>query len=148
MRFTLFIACALAVSCGSRQLDPPTGPVCTHPCDLAQTIWVNVVGAEPAAAVTVTGPCSGGVDNCGSSGCRMVNLYLSSAAGSPGDLPVVCHVKAVSPSGVVVERDVMANYTGGSCCAGYEFGWGASIEIDFSKVDAGIADRPGDAFGE
>jgi len=103
------------------------------------------VSAEPAASVTVTAPCSGGIADCGAAGCRTVNITLSSSAGSSGDPPIVCQVTATSPAGVVVERDVMANFTGGSCCAGYEFGWGASIEIDFSTSGAGIADGSTDA---
>jgi len=134
------------VGCGGRQLDPPADPVCTHPCDLAQTIRVDIVGSEPAAAVTVTEPCSGGVADCGAAGCRIVDLYLSSSIGSSGP-PLVCHVTAVSRSGVVVERDVMATYNGDFCCAGYEVG-SSLIDIDFSTSDAGISDGSSDAGGD
>lgn len=143
MRFTLVIACAVVASCG-RQLDPPADPACTHPCDLAQSFQVRIVGDEPAAAVTVTEPCAGSVGDCGQAGCRTVNLYLSDTGYTAG-LPKICHVTAVSRTGVAVERDVMATYQGSFCCPGYEFTWGATIEIDFSLSDAGIADGPGDA---
>jgi hypothetical protein len=147
MRPSLFIACVIAASCDGRQLDPQPVLVCTHPCDLAQTLWVSIVGAEAAAAVTVTEPCHGSIDDCGPNGCRTVTLYLSTTIGPAGDAPPVCHLTAVSRSGVVVERDVTASYSGDPCCAGYEFSYGASVEIDFSKSDAGTADGPGDAAG-
>jgi len=144
MRGGMLIACLAAAACGSRQLNPPPAdPACTHPCDLAQSIQIDVVGAEPAASVTVTEPCGGGVADCGPSGCRMVNIYLSSGLGE-GDATLVCHLTAVAPSGRVVERDLTARYTGSFCCPGYEFGWGLSIDIDFSASDAGGGDGPAD----
>ena len=147
MRLASLIACALAASCGGSQLAPPSDPPCVHPCDLNQSVQVRILGDEPAAAVTVTSPCGGGVPDCGEAGCRAVNLYLADTAPG-GDAPKVCHVTAVSWSGVAVERDVTATYQALFCCPGYEFAAGASIVIDFSLCDAGITDGSSDAVSD
>jgi len=143
----LLIACLAAASCGGGQLNPPPAdPACTHPCDLAQSIQVDIVGAEPAASVTVTEPCSGGVADCGPGGCRMVNVYLSGSSLAPGDATLVCHLTAVAPSGQVVERDLTATYTSSFCCSGYELS-SRTLDIDISASDAAIGGGPGDAAG-
>jgi hypothetical protein len=129
--------------------QPPADPACTHPCDLAQTVQINIVGDEPAASVTVTGPCGGGIADCAPlGGCRSIMLYLSNGGPGSDSGPKVCQVTAVSASGAVVERDLTASYQGSFCCSGYEFS-SLAATIDFSTADAGITnpDAAGDASG-
>ena len=126
--------------------QPPADPACTHPCDLAQSVQIAIAGDEPAASVTVTGPCGGGIDDCAPrGGCRSITLYLSNAGPGPDSGPKVCQVTAVSASGAVVERDLTASYQGSFCCPGYEFP-SLAATIDFSTADGGMASP--DAAGD
>ena len=125
---------ALGASC-ERQLGS-SGPECTHPCDLLQTAYITVSGSEPAASIVVTGPCLGGVADCGPSGCRSASISLSNGfSGGVGE--ETCHVTASAADGRTVEVDLVARNYGSSCCAGYEFVPGAGATVDFSTVDAG-----------
>ena len=112
--FLLLLLAALA-SCDG---DPPA---CTHPCDLAQALHVAIEGSEPAASLSVSGPCSGG-GTCPPAGCRSADVYLTpGGAGGPGAADLVCHITAVSASGASMEREAIAHYIAGRCCSGYEF---------------------------
>jgi len=97
-------------------------PACTHPCDLAQTLHVAIEGSEPAASLSVSGPCSGGGPCPVPAGCRSADVYLTStSAGGPGSADLVCHITAVSASGASMEREAIAHYIASLCCSGYEF---------------------------
>jgi hypothetical protein len=97
-------------------------PACTHPCDLAQTLHVAIEGSEPAASLSVSGPCSGGGACPVPAGCRSADVYLTStSAGGPGSADLVCHITAVSASGASMEREAIAHYIASRCCSGYEF---------------------------
>lgn len=139
------LAC-LGAGCGKSQAVGE----CTHPCDLGQSFRVEITGAEPAALITVGEPCHGGSLCRPEVPCRRGDFYLGYSPPSSGP-DLVCRVTAISPSGLVVERDVAAHYIGGAgaCCSGYEFGFGASVSITFEPADAssGPADAstPGDA---
>ena len=108
---------------------------CVHPCDLAQCFWVKVGGAVPAAEILVSDACGGG-GSCPQAGCRSVLLCL---AGQVGESDLTCHVTAVSANGDVVERDMVASMTRGSCCGGYEFPQ-TEITVSFPQSDGGGLD--------
>jgi hypothetical protein len=112
---------------------------CVHPCDLAQCFWVEVSGAVPAAEILVSDACGGG-GKCPASGCRSVLLCLARQVG-PADL--TCHVTAVSANGDVVERDMVASMTRGSCCGGYEFPQN-EITVSFPYHEDGGVDGDAD----
>jgi hypothetical protein len=111
-----------------------TGSSCQHPCDLAQTLYVEIDGPTPATSVTVSGDC-GGNPGCSGGPCRMTTFHLTGdLAGSPGLPDKVCTVTAVSQFGEVVQKSVSASYMGDSCCAGEQFG-SPSVVIVFSGTD-------------
>ena len=92
---------------------------CTHPCDLAQAVHIAIEGSEPAASLSVSGPCSGGVTCPQPAGCRSIDVYLNPGGAAGPDL--VCHITVVSASGASMERDAIAHYIASRCCSGYEF---------------------------
>ncbi len=97
-------------------------PACPHPCDLGQALHVAIEGSEPAASLSVSGPCAGGSTCPLPAGCRSADFYLMpGGAVGPGSGDLVCHITAVSASGASMERDAIARYAGGGCCSGYEF---------------------------
>jgi hypothetical protein len=113
-------------------------PQCLHPCDLGQTLRVEITGDEPAATISVSGDCEANGACPVTTPCRSLDIQLVN--GGPGPRQVsdpVCHVTAVSPSGAVVERDVTAQYQDDPCCSGYELGFGSSISLSFSTPDGG-----------
>jgi hypothetical protein len=107
---------------GAMGCDDGTAPACVHPCDLGQVLHVAIEGSEPAASLSVSGPCSGGSTCPLPAGCRSADFYLMPTGAAGPDSPdLLCHITAVSASGASMERDAIARYTDGLCCSGYEF---------------------------
>ena len=95
--------------------------VCMHPCDLAQAVHIAIEGSEPAASLSVSGPCSGGVTCPQPAGCRSIDVYLNPGGAGPDSGDLVCNITVVSASGASMEREATARYIDSRCCSGYEF---------------------------
>jgi hypothetical protein len=123
------------VACGG---SSGSGQMCQHPCDLRQTVRVDIAGSEPAATITASGACEAEITCPTKASCARVDLYLKNGGptwSGPDAADMVCHITAVSRSGVTVERDVSAHYTPGFCCYGWEFGFDG-VTITFDPPDA------------
>jgi hypothetical protein len=117
--------------------DATSGGVCQHPCDLAQTVTVQIKGSRPAASISTAAPCSGGL-KCGAGGCSSAQISLANgslAATADGAPDLVCTVTAVSVDGATATGQVRASYTAASCCSGYEFS-SATLSLSFAPADA------------
>jgi len=101
----------------------PVQPICQHPCDLAQTARVEIIGSQAAASLSVTGPCRSDRTCPAKEGCRTVNITFvpMGFTGSQDASELLCHLTATSAAGATIERDLVVRYTAGTCCSGYEF---------------------------
>ena len=111
---------------------------CQHPCDLAQTVRVQV-SAGTVANVAVGDPCRGG-GACPAGGCGNFDVSLKDSSSVPagdGGPDLVCHVVATSTTGETVEADLTARYTTAACCSGYEF-LSTALTLSFAG-DASVA---------
>jgi hypothetical protein len=129
----------LGVACGG------SGPaeMCQHPCDLNQTVRVEITDSESAASLTASGACEAQLTCRTKDDCARVDLYLKNGGpvwSDPDAGDMICHIVAVSRLGVTVERDVSAHYTAAACCSGWEFSYGGSVMIAFAPRDAAAVD--------
>jgi hypothetical protein len=116
------VVLAIVGSCGSSTGASTAG--CPHPCDLAQSVRVEVSGGTPAN-VAVTDPC-GGSGACVEGGCAEIDVFLRNSNAVPagdGGSDLVCHLTVTSTTGQTAEADLTAQYTAATCCSGYEFPW-------------------------
>jgi hypothetical protein len=128
--FALPLALSTCRNSGADQTE------CLHPCDLAQTVQVEIGEPKAAKEVSVTGPCGGGRRCSSPTACSSVMVYLKD--GSYSEDPV-CHITVSYESGATVEADVVASLVGGQCCFGYQFRttW---LSLSPPLLDAGGSD--------
>jgi hypothetical protein len=132
-RLLLALALALLGGCHAKS---PGNDGCQSPCDLAQSVIVEIAGGQPAATISVTGPCLGGA--CGPGTCTTANVTLRDpgpATTGDGAPDLVCHVTATSVDGETAQADLTASYLSDPCCSGYTFS-NRTITLTFPPPDA------------